>query len=110
MSLADCIQEALAHNLDVQIQRINPQISLYDLDADYGAYDPTLDISGQHNHDESGAEGTPDNTSDGNSFNSSLDGATPWGMTYGLSGNVSKGNSPTRQIFSTIPPARSSWA
>ena len=26
MSLKDCIQAALAHNYDVQIQRINPQI------------------------------------------------------------------------------------
>jgi HAE1 family hydrophobic/amphiphilic exporter-1 len=88
----------------VQIQRINPQISLYDLDADYGGYDPTLDISGQHNHDESGAEGTPASTSDGNSFNSSLDGATPWGMTYGLSGNVSKtyNSSQTNIFYSSV--------
>ena len=28
MSLQDCIQTALAHNFDVQVQRINPQISL----------------------------------------------------------------------------------
>jgi len=90
MSLTDCIQEALAHNLDVQIQRINPQISLYDLNADYGGYDPTLSISGQHTHDESGAEGAKSSTSDANSFSSSLDGSTPWGMTYGLSGNASK--------------------
>jgi outer membrane protein len=104
MSLTDCIQQALAHNLDVQIQRINPQISLYDLDADYGAYDPTLDISGQHNHDESGVEGMPASTSDGNSFNSSLDGATPWGMTYGLSGNVSKtyNSSQTNMFYSSV--------
>jgi HAE1 family hydrophobic/amphiphilic exporter-1 len=104
MSLTDCIQQALAHNLDVQIQRINPQISLYDLDADYGGYDPTLDISGQHNHDESGAEGVPASTSDGNSFSSSLDGATPWGMTYGLSGNVSKtyNSSLTNMFYSSV--------
>jgi HAE1 family hydrophobic/amphiphilic exporter-1 len=104
MSLTDCIQQALAHNLDVQIQRINPQISLYDLDADYGGYDPTLDISGQHNHDETGAEGVPSSTSDGNSFNSSLDGATPWGMTYGLSGNVSKtyNSSQTNMYFNSV--------
>jgi outer membrane protein len=94
MSLTDCIQQALAHNLDVQIERINPQISLYDLDADYGGYDPTLNISGQHNHDESGDENTPVSVTDENTFNSSLNGATPWGMTYGLNGNISKANSP----------------
>jgi outer membrane protein len=101
MSLQDCIQEALTHNLDVQIQRINPQISLYDLNADYGGYDPTLNISGQHNHDETGDQNTPVSVTDENTFNSSLNGATPWGMTYGLSGNISKANSPVVPVGST---------
>ncbi|HTV76388.1 MAG TPA: TolC family protein, partial [Candidatus Baltobacteraceae bacterium] len=55
MSLQDCIQQALQHNLDVQIERYNPQISLYDLDAAYGGYDPTFSASGQHNYDVSGS-------------------------------------------------------
>ena len=46
MSLADCIQAALAHNFDVQIQRFNPQISLYNLNAAYSGYDPTFSASG----------------------------------------------------------------
>ena len=46
MSLPDCIQEALEHNFDVQIERYNPQISLYNLHAAYGGYDPTFNISG----------------------------------------------------------------
>ena len=50
MSLEDCIQEALQHNLDVQIERYNPQISLYNLRAAYGGYDPLFNISGQHNY------------------------------------------------------------
>ena len=36
MSLQDCFSEALAHNLDLQIERYAPQISLYDLYAAYG--------------------------------------------------------------------------
>ena len=36
MALQDCIQEALQHNLDVQIERYQPQISLYNLHAAYG--------------------------------------------------------------------------
>ena len=51
MSLQDCIQQALQHNFDVQIERYNPQISLYNLNAAYGGYDPTFNISGQHNYD-----------------------------------------------------------
>ncbi len=49
MSLLDCIQAALAHNFDVQIQRYNPEISLYGLNAAYSGYDPTFSVSGQHN-------------------------------------------------------------
>jgi outer membrane protein TolC len=94
MSLADCIQSALAHNFDVQIQRYNPQISLYDLNAAYSGYDPMFTASGQHNYNDSGASfqngqhiaGSEYNE---NSFNSGFNGGTPWGMTYNLNGNVS---------------------
>src|ERR1700722_4473032 len=55
MSLQDCIQEAMQHNLDLQIERFNPQISLYNLDADYGGYDPTFNFSGTHTYSDSGA-------------------------------------------------------
>ena len=55
MSLEDCIQEALQHNLDVQIERTVPRISLYNLRAAYGGYDPLLNVSGQHNYDVSGS-------------------------------------------------------
>ncbi len=93
MSLTDCIQEAVAHNLDVQIQRYNPQLSLFNLDSAYGGYDPTLSFSGQHQYNNSGAEfqnGQHVAGSDYNSdtFGSALHGTAPWGMTYTLGGNV----------------------
>jgi outer membrane protein len=88
MSLQECIQESLTHNLDVQIVRYNPQISLYNLDAAYGGYDPVLAFSAVHSRNESGVEGASATTSDSDTFNSSLNGGTPWGMTYGLSGNA----------------------
>ena len=51
MSLQDCIAEALKHNLDVQIQRYNPQFDLYNLRASYGRLiDPTLKLSGRHQY------------------------------------------------------------
>ena len=46
MSLEDCLQEALQHNLDVQISRYNPQIQLFNVRASYGGYDPMLTLSG----------------------------------------------------------------
>src|ERR1051326_3028651 len=54
LSLQDCIELALKHNLDLQIDRYNPEIQLFTLQADYGGYDPTLNLSGQHDHNESG--------------------------------------------------------
>ncbi|MGD0251643.1 MAG: TolC family protein [Verrucomicrobiota bacterium] len=93
MSLEDCIQEALQHNLDVQIQRYNPQISLYNLRAAYSGYDPLLNISGQHNYDVSGGSfqngvAYPGSISDENSFKSGLGGTLPMGLQYDFSGNV----------------------
>jgi outer membrane protein TolC len=110
MSLADCIQEALAHNFDVQIERYDPQISLYNLRAAYGGYDPVLNLSGQHFYNDSGVDSqngfaVPGSVSDENTFNSSLNGSTPWGMSYDLSGNVSetygRNYSATTNIFAS---------
>ena len=93
MSLDDCIQEALKHNLDVQISRFNPQIQLYTVRGSYGGYDPTFDITGQHQRNNQGPEfqnglPVPASTSDQNTFNSDLSGSLPWGMTYDFNGNV----------------------
>ncbi len=89
MSLEDCIQEALQHNLDVQIERYSPQISLYNLHSAYSGYDPLLNISGQHSYNKSGVDGVPPSISDENSFKSDLGGSLPWGLQYDFSGNVS---------------------
>jgi outer membrane protein len=93
MSLPDCIQEALAHNFDMQIQRYNPQISLYNLHADYGSYDPTFNFKGEHSYNDSGTTFQGGQLIAGKQFNSdsfssSFNGTAPWGMTYDLGGNV----------------------
>src|SRR5580693_9210147 len=83
MSLQDCIQEALKHNLDVQIQRYNPEIALFNLRAAYGGYDPTFAMSGTHNWNNEAEEVidgilTPSEVYNQNSFNSSIGGLLPW--------------------------------
>ena len=104
VSLKDCIQQALQHNFDVQIQRYNPEIEQFALRGDYGGYDPSLTISGQHQHSNVGAGATVITTNlslelttnrttfsslnDVNSFETGVGGATPWGMQYDLFGNV----------------------
>ena len=87
MSLEDCIQEALQHNLDVQISRYDPQIQLFTVRTFYGGYDPTLNLSGDYSYNKQGAviqNGliTLPTTTYENSFNAGLSGGTPWGMTY----------------------------
>jgi outer membrane protein TolC len=94
MSLADCIQEAMQHNLDLQIQRYNPQFDLYNLKASYGGYDPTFNFSGQHIYNDSGAvfqngEHVAGSAYNADSFSSSFSGALPWGTLYNLGGNAS---------------------
>jgi outer membrane protein len=94
MSLQDCISEAMQHNLDMQIERFNPQISLYDLHADYGGYDPTFNFSGEHLYNNSGTTFQGGQLVAGKQFNedtfsSSFTGTLPWGTIYNLGGNVS---------------------
>jgi len=94
MSLQDCIQEALQHNLDIQVQRYNPQISLYNLRAAYSGYDPTFNISGQHGYNVSPGGFTsqqipyPSTTSKSDSFDSGIGGSLPWGLQYDFTGNI----------------------
>jgi outer membrane protein TolC len=97
MSLQDCIQEALQHNLDVQIERYNPQISRYNLRAAYGGYDPAFNISGQHSYSVSPGGYNPYSTNpiparitDANTFNSGIGGSLPWGLQYNFSGNIAE--------------------
>ena len=103
MSLLDCIQQALQQNFDVQIQRIQPQISLYKLRGDYGGWDPTLSLQGEHNYSVSPPRYNPYSTStnqtlptvsDQNAFSpgsgSEIGGVLPWGLQYDFSGSISE--------------------
>ena len=94
MTLPDCIQLALAHNLDLQIERIIPRLSLYDVDIAFAGWDPNFTVSGRHSFNLTGGSidanklVTPPSISDQNSFSSGLSGLTPIGGTYNLSGNL----------------------
>ncbi len=126
MSLEDCIQTALAHNFDVQVQRINPQISLYNLDAAYSGYDPSFSISGTHTYNVSPGGGfnpystnaTPSRTTDQNSFSSGISGGLlPWtGLKYGFNsslsetyGSTSDNSSGSASVTLTQPLLKDFW-
>ncbi len=114
LSLDDCIQSALAHNFDLQIQRYDPQLSLYGLYADYSGYDPTFNLSGEHKWN-SGAISSngytnttligtnavsnfvlfPRNSSDQNLLNTDLGGSLPWGLNYDFVANLTQSYGPS---------------
>jgi HAE1 family hydrophobic/amphiphilic exporter-1 len=126
MSLLDCIQATLAHNFDVQVQRINPQISLYNLNAAYSGYDPSFTASGQHDYSVSGGglnqnhQPIPASVSDGNSFRTGLGGLLPLGLQYNLTGSASdtygasgvsgfENSSSSAQVSLTQPLLKNFW-
>ena len=91
LSLQECVEMALEKNLELRIERYNPQFALFNLAAARAGYEPTLSLSGQHDHSESGSRifsggfvEIPGSKTDADSFSGSLGGATPWGMSYGL--------------------------
>jgi len=108
LTLDECIRLALEHNLEIRIQRYNPQISLYQLDASYGVYDPLFSLSGSHSSNK-GLAGfdsslglvTPGSDTEADSVGSGISGQLPWGMTYSLGANLSdaSGNTPRPVTF-----------
>jgi outer membrane protein TolC len=122
MTLQDCFVEAIKHNFDIQVERYTPQLSLYNLNSAYQGYDPTYNVSGQHQYNKYGVDGMTPSITDDNSFKSGLSGNTPWGMNYDLSGNIAESygenaaSSPTNsatsgqiQINATQPLLKNFW-
>jgi hypothetical protein len=50
LSLQECFETALENNLTVQIEQVNPELSLYDLRISQGAYDPSFFFSYRQQH------------------------------------------------------------
>ena len=105
ISLQEAVDLALQHNFDVQIQRFLPELSQFDLQNSYGAYDPVLFARGIHNYNLSPGGLNPYNNTlfpgpetESDSFQSGVSGLLPWGLNYNFTGNAS-------DSISTTPPA-----
>jgi outer membrane protein len=98
ISLQDCLQGALAKNLDLRIARYSPPQAQLDLMASYAGYNPNFNLGGQHSYSRSGGGldptthlPTPQSEIKADSFNSSVvNGLLPSGTTYALIGGVSE--------------------
>jgi len=90
LSLEDCIEIALHHNLDVQIKRYNPEIAGYALDGLYGNYEPAFYLSAEHDYNQQpggfDAQGRPFTGSkiESDAFSSGFEGTLPWGTIYNI--------------------------
>lgn len=95
LSLEDCIKIALEHNLAVQIRRLDPEVSGFELRASYAGYDPSFSLSGERSYalspgglDTQGRSysGTESET---DSFSGSIGGLLPWGTRYSFGASLS---------------------
>ncbi|MDB6039567.1 MAG: Outer rane efflux protein, partial [Verrucomicrobiales bacterium] len=50
LSLQEAISLALQHNFNIQISQFDPTVSQFSISIAYGAYDPVISASGQHNY------------------------------------------------------------
>jgi outer membrane protein TolC len=97
LSLADCVQIGLEHNLDIKINRFAPQISEYNYSMAYAGYDPVLNTSYTYGFSKNPSSLDPGTTiinldrdiySD--SLSSSLSMLSPSGGTVSLSGSYNR--------------------
>jgi outer membrane protein len=111
LSLEDCVEIALHHNLDVQIKRLNPELSRYSLNAVYGAYDPSIYFNGQHDYNrQPGSVDAQGRVFQGNeletdAFSSGIAGTLPWGMTYNLGITLNDQNTQIPAFINTGNPS-----
>ncbi|MCK9316081.1 MAG: TolC family protein [Verrucomicrobia bacterium] len=97
LSLSDCVQIGLEHNLDIKINRFAPEISEYNYSMAYAGYDPVLNTSYTYGFSKNPGSLDPGTTiinldrdiySD--SLSSSLSMLSPSGGTVSLSGNYNR--------------------
>ena len=88
LTLEDCIDQSIAHNLNLRIARIGPIVAQNNLSLARAGYDPTFNFNAQHDFDRTGGgldsdqRIIPPSESDSDSFSGGLGGLLPWGMTY----------------------------
>ena len=94
LTLEDCIQQAIEQNLGLRVARYEPLFAQNNLSLAYAGYDPTLNLSGQHNFNRTTGGLDPEqriippSESDTDQLNASLGGLLPWGMTYDVAGRA----------------------
>jgi outer membrane protein len=112
LTLSEAIQLSLQNNLEVQIERIGPEIARFDLSGVYGAYDPTLSAnvvkgfsSSPGGFDASGSIQRTASQTDFESYDIGVGGALPTGLTYDIGGALDRSSGNTIHGFQYRPDA-----
>jgi outer membrane protein TolC len=96
LSLPECIQIALEHNLTIQIERVNPKLSLYSLRVSQGAYDPSFFFSYRQQHRQEPGRfdptigNIPGSSSETDVFATGISGQLPTGTRYSFTTSMSE--------------------
>ena len=123
LSLSQCFRLALDHNFDVKIARFNPEIQQHNLNATYGAYEPTSAFAATRSFSAAPValntlgEPVTGPSSYGDSFTPGITGILPSGVSYNLGGNlagISETGTPqsvnaSTSLQLTQPLLRNSW-
>ena len=94
VTLIDCIQEALEHNLSLKIQRLSPELARLSLTEAYANYEPslTLSIRRQHRATPGGLDEynrpIPPSQSRNSFLSAGLSGLLPTGLQYSISATM----------------------
>lgn len=115
LNYRSAIERALAKNFEIKIEEFSPRIARAQQQSASGRFDPTLQLSYEYeaeqnelrtlstdlNIDQTTGDGTLQPLfirRDGDNYNGSIIGLTPWGLTYDLEFNANR-DGDTRQEF-----------
>lgn len=98
IALNEAIALALQHNLDIQIERYNPQLALLDLNVVYGGYDPNFNFRAQQSFSSSAGRfeptlgfNLPSTETFSETFSTGLGGTAPGsGTRYDISASINR--------------------
>jgi outer membrane protein len=105
LSLEECVRIALEHNLDIKIDRYEPDIAQYNVGISYSDYDPFLDLRGARNFNQSPggldqqSRPFPGTKTSSDNFDAGLSGLLPTGLTYALTANAGNRRGESFSIF-----------
>lgn len=90
LTLSEAIALALANNQDIKVEAFGPEISRANLVTAYGQFDPVLVLARSYERTDAPASADPilrDQVKT-DTYEFSLKGALPWGLSYSLGGNA----------------------